>query len=126
MKASILSWGLVVGAALFDSYAAFVVKLKFNQLGKIDLSSLSSFLQYMTTFLKSPLLLSAIVTFCLAPGLWFLALNRLELSSAYPVLVGIHLLCVLLFGVGVLGEQLTVSKAIGTGLVFVAMYLFHR
>lgn len=126
MNSAILSWTLVVFAALFDSYAAFVVKLKFNELGKMDLSSVSSFLSYMTSFIKSPLLFTAILTFCLAPGLWFLALNRLELSSAYPVLVGLHLLCVLVFGVGVLGEELTVSKAIGTLLVFIAMYLFHR
>lgn len=126
LQSGYTAWALVFAAALCDSYAAFVVKMKFNELGKMDLSSWSSFFTYMLTFVKSPLLLTAITTFVAAPGLWFLALNRLELSSAYPVLVGLHLLFVLVFGVGLLGEQISTPKMIGTALIFVAMYLFYR
>ncbi len=121
-----LSWGLVVAAAFFDSYAAIVVKYKFNEMGRIDLSSWSSFWQYMFQFVQSPLLMSAIITFCAAPGLWFLALNRLDFSAAYPVLVGLHLLCAMICGASILGETITAQKIAGTILIFFAMYLFHK
>ena len=126
LQSGYTAWVLVFAAALCDSYAAFIVKLKFNELGKMDLSSWGSFFAYMLTFIKSPLLMTALTTFVAAPGLWFLALNRLELSSAYPVRVRLHLLFVLLFGVGLLGKQLSTTKMIGTGLIFFAMYLFNR
>jgi multidrug transporter EmrE-like cation transporter len=89
---------LIVLSALFDSYAAFVVKTKFNELGHIDFSSFSTFWDYMMQFIRNPKLLLAIIAFVAAPGLWFMALNRMDLSIGYPILVGFHLLFVLLFG----------------------------
>lgn len=126
MKPFFLTWGLVFLAALFDSYASLVVKIKFNELGHIDFSSSRNFFNYVLKFVKSPLLLSALITFVSAPALWFLALNRLDLSVGYPVLVAFHLIFILLFGVFFLNEGITTNKAIGTLLIFVSLYLFYK
>jgi multidrug transporter EmrE-like cation transporter len=120
-----MGWGLVTLSALFDSYAAYVVKGKFNELGRIDLSSWDTAGRYLLTFAKSPLLATAAVTFVLAPVLWFLALNRLDLSRAYPVLVGMHLVFVLILGVALLDEPMTLKKAIGTLLVLASLVFFR-
>jgi len=121
-----LSWGLIILSALFDSYAAFVVKWKFNQLGPMDLSSFGSVWAYLAKFVQSPLLMTAVVTFCLAPGLWFLALNRIELSVGYPTLVGFHLVFILIFGLFLLGEPLTMRKATGLFLILVSLYFLFK
>lgn len=126
MKAFLLTYGLIFFSALFDSYAAFIVKTKFNELGHLDFSSARGFFSYIFNLLKSPLLLSAVVAFVAAPGLWFLALNRLDLSIGYPILVGFHLLFVLIFGVFLLNEGITVNKMIGTGLVVASLYFFYK
>ncbi|MES2681005.1 MAG: EamA family transporter [Bacteroidota bacterium] len=126
MKAFLLTYGLIFCSALFDSYAAFIVKTKFNELGHLDFTSARSFFAYIFNLLKSPLLLSAVVAFVAAPGLWFLALNRLDLSVGYPILVGFHLLFVLIFGVFLLNEVLSVNKIIGTGLIFLSLYFFYK
>lgn len=126
MKGFLLTYGLIVCSALFDSYAAFIVKTKFNELGHLDFSSARSFFTYIFTLLKSPLLLSAVVAFVAAPGLWFLALNRLDLSVGYPILVGFHLLFVLIFGALLLNEGMTVNKFIGTGLILLSLYFFYK
>jgi multidrug transporter EmrE-like cation transporter len=126
MREFFLSWGLVFLSALFDSYAAFIVKTQFNKLGKIDFSSFANVLDYMITFFKNPVLLTAIATFVAAPGLWFVALNRLDLSIAYPVLVGFHLIFVLFLGIAFLGEGLNLNKTIGCGLVLLSLYFFYK
>ena len=118
-------WGLIVLSALFDSYAAFVVKLKFNQLGFIDFSS-SALPQYFLKLLQSPLFLSALAVFFLAPGIWFFALNRINLSLAYPTLVGFHLLFILIFGIFFLGETLNLQKAIGVGLIVLSLFFLFK
>ena len=126
MKNFILSWGLIVLSAFFDSYAAFVVKWKFNQLGAIDFSSAGNVGAYLGQFIRSPLLLTGVATFCLAPGLWFFALNRVELSVGYPMLVGFHLIFVLIFGIFFLSESFTFHKGIGVTLIFVSLYFLFK
>jgi multidrug transporter EmrE-like cation transporter len=121
-----ISWGLVVLSAVFDSYAAYVVKHKFNLQGEIDWSSIRSVIDYLWVFVKSPLLLTAVVTFVAAPALWFVALNRLDLSIAYPVLVSLHLLLVMFVGALLLGESFHPNKIIGTLLIFLSLYFFHK
>ena len=126
MKNFLLSWGLVFFSALFDSYAAFIVKRKFNQLGSIDFTSFHSFVKYISIFIKDPVLLTAVFTFVTAPALWFFALNRLHLSVAYPVLIALHLLFILFFGVFFLGELMTAKKMIGIALVVLSLFFFYK
>jgi hypothetical protein len=68
MREFFLSWGLVFLSALFDSYAAFIVKSQFNKLGKIEFSNFSIVLDYLITFFKNPILLTAIATFVSSPA----------------------------------------------------------
>ena len=121
-----ISWILIIFSALLDSYAAFVVKMKFNELGPMDFSSFSGFLHYMGAFVRSPLLVTGVLAFATAPALWFLALNRLELSVGYPALVGCHLLFIMIFGLYFLGEPVTANKLIGASLVMVSFYFLNR
>jgi multidrug transporter EmrE-like cation transporter len=66
------------------------------------------------------------VAFIAAPALWFIALNRLDLSIGYPILVGFHLLFVLIFGTWFLHETMTLNKMIGTVFVFLSLYFFYK
>lgn len=125
-KAFFLSWGLIILSALFDSYAAFVVKWKFNQMGPIDFNSTRHVFDYLSRFVQSPFLMTAVVTFCLAPGLWFFALNRVQLSVGYPTLVGFHLIFILIFGIFFLNEPLTARKATGVLLVLSSLYFLFK
>ena len=121
-----LSWLLIALSALFDSYAAFVVKSKFNELGPIDFSSLGQVASYLHAFVRSPQLLSAVMAFVAAPALWFFALNRMNLSVGYPALVAFHLLFVLFFGIFFLAEHISLKRGIGILLVLVSLYFLHE
>ena len=89
---------LFIMSALLDSIAAFIVKNEFNKLGPMDHSSIGTMVSYLISFFKSPILILGIIAFVSAPGLWFLALNKIDLSIGYPVLVGFHLIFVFIFG----------------------------
>ena len=121
-----VSLALIILSALFDSYAAFVVKLKFNELGPMDFTSFGNFFTYLLKLASSPLFLSGLVTFILAPGIWFFALNRVDLSVGYPTLVGFHLIFVLIFGVFFLGEAFTLRKGVSVSLILFSLYLLFK
>lgn len=125
MNKVIYGGGLIFLSALLDSYAAFVVKTQFNKMGGINYSSFSSFFNYIYEFFKSPFLLTGLVAFVCAPGIWFLALNRIDLSIGYPILVVFHLIFILFFGVFFLNEFFTLKKLIGTILIITSLYFFY-
>ena len=126
MKLSTLSWILVILSALFDSYASFIVKSQMNLVGKMEYNSLRSILSYLWNFFQSPLLFTALLTFLLAPVLWFFSLNHLNLSSAYPILISFHLLFVLIFGFAFLEEEFTINKIVGIFLLIISIILLHN
>jgi multidrug transporter EmrE-like cation transporter len=126
MKSFIFSWGIIFLSALCDSYAAYVVKFKFNELGKFSFNSFASFSEYFLKFFGSPLLISGIVAFAFAPALWFIALNRIDLSVGYPVLVVFHLIFVMLTGQFLLGESINIYKIIGTILILLSLFFFYK
>ncbi|MFN9800241.1 MAG: hypothetical protein ACK54P_09525 [Bacteroidota bacterium] len=126
LKTFFLTWGLIILSAFFDSYAAYVVKTKFNELGHIQFTSFRAVWDYMIQFIRTTNIALAVIGFVAAPGLWFLALNRVELSIGYPTLVGFHLLFVLAFGIFALDETFTPNKAIGMALVLASLYFFYK
>lgn len=111
------SWGFIILSALCDSFAAFIVKSRFNELGKINYGSIGSIISYLSNFVRSPILLLAVISFVIAPVLWFFALNRVEVSVGYPALVVFHLIFITFFALVFLGEALTFPKIIGMLLI---------
>ena len=119
-------WVLIILSALFDTYASYVVKYKFNELGEIKLNSFSSFFSYAKVLIQSPFFLSAVVVFILAPFLWFIALNKIQLSIGYPALVCFHLLFVYLISYFLLNELFNIYKVIGAIFLLLSIFLFYK
>lgn len=126
MKDFFLSWGLIFIASLCNSYASFVVKLRFNQLGKMELRSITKIVVYLLKFLKSPLVISAVITFLLSPIFWFAALNKIELSVAIPVQFSMHLLLVLTFSTLLLKEKVNFQKVAGVLCLAISLYFLYK
>lgn len=126
MIKSLLPWFLIFLAALFDSYASYVVKYKFNEMGDIKLNSFSSIFSYLRPLMLSPFFLSGIFLFILAPFLWFFALNKIDLSVGYPVLVTFHLIFVYLISFLLLNENFNWYKLSGAMLLTISIFLFYK
>lgn len=118
-------WILVLCSACFDSYAAIVVKRQLNLVPAPQWTSLRSIIEFCWRMISSPELLVGLTLFVSAPALWFLALQRLPLTTAYPVLVAIHLLLVLFGGWYVLSEQVSPAKAVSCLLLIASIILMY-
>lgn len=82
-------------------------------------------LGFVFALLFQPWVLSAVAATFIAGLAWMLALTRFELSFAYPWM-GLNYLIVLLVGVAAFGEQLSVAKVVGTGLVVAGLIVLAR
>jgi multidrug transporter EmrE-like cation transporter len=125
MRQFLAGWGMIFISALCDSLTAFIVKRRFNELGPMDLGSVAAVVGYGLTFLRSPLVVFALVIFFLAPALWFVALNRIDLSVGYPALVGFHLLFICFLGVLFLGEPMTARKLFAVVMILASIVLLY-
>ena len=120
------SYGLIILSAFLDSFAAYVVKVRFGQVERIDFSSVKAFLKWMLIFLENPLMILALIGFVIAPGLWFLALNKIQLSVGYLFLVAFHVAFIMILSVGYLGEPLTIRKTIAALLLLMSIFLVYE
>ncbi|OFY71339.1 MAG: hypothetical protein A3G23_04060 [Bacteroidetes bacterium RIFCSPLOWO2_12_FULL_37_12] len=116
-------WGLVILSGILDSSAIILIKKSLNRFGKIPLESVGLTFDYLIDFLKSPISLAGILFYLCSPFIWFLALSRLEVSKAYPVLVSIHLVLSFLLAVMFLDEKLTLIKMIALFMILTGAIL---
>ncbi|WP_395827979.1 hypothetical protein [Elstera sp.] len=72
-----------------------------------------------------PLLLAAIVYFA-GLGVWTVALARNELSTAYPIGIGLSLFSATLGGHWAFGEALSLGKVAGGGFILLGAFLISR
>ncbi len=120
------SYGLIILSAFLDSFAAYMVKARFGQVDRIDFSGVKAFLRWMLIFLESPMMILALIGFVIAPGLWFLALNKIQLSVGYLFLVAFHVAFIMILSVGYLGEPLTIRKTFAALLLLMSIFLVYE
>ena len=72
-----------------------------------------------------PLLVAALVYFA-GLGLWTVALARNELSTAYPIGIGLSLFSATLGGHWAFGEALSLGKIAGGGFILLGAFLISR
>ncbi len=126
MKNFILSWGMLIVSVLFNVYGVFVIKLKLNELGAIKLDSLKTTLSYFLILMKSPLVISGVILFFIAPFVFVIALSRMDIVVAYPIQIGLNFLFLVLLALIFLGEKITVYKFIGIFFIFIGMYFLSK
>jgi multidrug transporter EmrE-like cation transporter len=126
MNKFLLSWGMVIGYVVLNSFGALIIKYKINAIGEVQLGSLKSFVNYFMVLLKSPLIICGILSIFISAFVWMTALSRLQISLAYPVAVGLNFFVVVTVALIFLKEQLSVEKVIGIVLIFISIYLLTR
>jgi len=126
MKEWFLSWGALICSVLFNVYGIFVIKLRLNDLGPIRCDSFRNMFSYFLELMKSPLVVSGLIFFFIAPFLFAVALSRLEITAAYPAQIGLNFLFLFVLALLVLGEQFTLMKGAGIFLVALGVYFLQR
>ena len=120
------TWGLIFFAAVMDVIGAFVVKEKINQLGSVNYGSFYNVIEYLMNLAKFPTVWFGTFLILTAPLPYALALSRMELSTAYPVIVTLNALLLIPIAVIFLNESLTLYKILGFIIIIVGLYFIHK
>lgn len=111
-----LAWNLVFAAAVNNCVAGLL--LKQSRLSVPDGGFISLIL--------SPWLIAAMVFYGINVVLFAKALDRLEVSAAYPVLAGLGFGLIVVFSRWLFGERLELNQLLGVGLILVGIVLVAR
>ncbi len=117
---------MLIASVVFNALGVFIVKLRLNQLGALNLSSVKVVLSYVVTFIQAPAVVIGLVLFFVSPFLFAVALSRMEITVAFPVQLGLNFLLVLLLAVLFLGEHLTAVKLFGIAAIVLGIILLNR
>ena len=109
-------YGLIAGCLVFTVYGQMVLKWRMDQLGALPEGGMWVVLRHLVGLIFDPVILSSFVAAFFASLAWMAAMTKFELSYAYPF-TSLNFVAVLVLSVWLLGESLTLSKAIGIGLI---------
>ncbi len=93
----------------------FLLKWRMDQVGPLP-AGVPAAARFLIGLLVDPFVLASFFSGFLAALAWMATLTRFELSDAYPF-TSLSFVVVFAVGVLVLGETLTLSKAVGVGLI---------
>ena len=120
------SWFLIFFSSFCEAFSATIVKLRHNELGHVSFTDMGELARFTFDFFQDPWLILAGIAFVLSPICWFIALNRVQLSIGYPVLVVFHVIFIIYFSSFMLDENFDYNKMIGFGLMLVSLYCFRK
>jgi len=121
---SAVSFALVLSGVLLNAAAQLLLKAGTNAIGHFDFS-VANALPIGLKVAAQPFILGGLACYAVSVVVWILALSRVEVSVAYPMLsIGYVVNAVaayLLFG-----EAVTVQRLVGIGIIVVGVYIVAR
>lgn len=113
---------LVLVSVSISATAQTVLKLGVS---KAKILPEASIIEKLLAFFMQPYVLLGFALYGTGALMWLFALRSLPVSLAYPF-VSMAFIMVLLSGVFVLGESLTLPKMLGTGLIIAGLITLGR
>ena len=107
-------------------YASTILKYCINNLGKLELNSTGDYFDFYLQILKSPLAWTSFIGFALSTVFWAMALEKFEVSTAFPIATSISFVIITITGSIFLGEAITLSKITGIVLAMAAVYFLTK
>ncbi len=121
-----LSWGMLLMGVLANVAGIYLVKMRMNELGGIQVSSVKVVVDYFLMFIRSPLATLGVVLFLLAPLPYAIAVSRMELSVAYPLSIALSCLILAPLTIIFFGEALTLNKAVAIVMIIASLYFLYK
>lgn len=121
----LLSLSLILVDVLLSVAGQLSLKVGVMQIGVAGAAALVDPLGLALRVLTTPLLLAAVAMYILALSAWLVALSRLSLSFAYPLLSLIYVLIPIAAWL-LLGEQVPLLRWLGIGVTLAGIGLVGR
>lgn len=121
---SALSFALLMAAIVLSTLGQVLLKAGTNAIGPFAFT-LENLLPVGTRFALEPRVLGGIGCYVVSLVAWLMALSRVEVSVAYPMVsIGFALNALLAWWL--LGEAVTPMRMLGIGVIIVGVYLVAR
>lgn len=113
---------IILTGVLLNAIAQLCLKAGTQKTGAIHLNNL---VDVFWQIALNPMILSGLFCYVLSVGLWIMALSRVDVSYAYPMLsLGYVVNAVAAYFL--FGEQLSMTRVAGIGVIILGVYLISR
>ena len=116
-----VSFFVLAAAIVLNALANILIKVGMSRVGES-----ANMMQLMKKALSEPALFLGVLSFALALAAYSVVLTRLNLSVAYPIMVSMGLVIVVLASYFLLHEVITPFQIIGFLLIIAGVWLVAR
>ena len=121
---SALSFALILAGVLLNAIAQLLLKAGTNAVGQFEFSS-ANMVPIGMKLAFQPFILGGIVCYVVSLVVWIMALSRVEVSIAYPMLsIGYVVNAVAAWYL--FGEAVTPMRLVGIGIIVIGVYIVAR
>jgi len=121
---SALAFALVLFGVLLNAAAQLLLKAGTNAIGTFEFSA-ANVVPIGWKVATQPYILGGLVCYVVSVAVWILALSRVEVSVAYPML-SIGYVVNALAAYALFGEAVGPQRLVGIGVIIVGVYLVAR
>ena len=121
---NLATFGVILAGVLLNAGAQLLLKAGTRSLGVIGAGS-AGLLDTMQGVAFQPHIVAGLTCYVLSVGIWIVALSRVEVSLAYPML-SIGYVVNALAAWWLLGEALTPMRLLGIGIILVGVAVLAR
>ncbi len=121
---SAISFALVMTGVLLNAAAQLLLKAGTNSVGTFDFSLANAF-PVGWKLATEPHIVGGLSCYVVSVVVWIMALSRVEVSIAYPML-SVGYVVNALAAWYLFGEAVTTSRLVGIGIIIVGVYVVAR
>ena len=119
-----ISFGLVLFGVLLNAAAQLLLKAGTNAVGHFAFDK-TNILPVGWQLATEPHILGGLTCYVVSVVVWIMALSRVEVSIAYPML-SIGYVVNALAAWYLFGEAVTISRIVGIGIIIIGVYVVSR
>lgn len=121
---NLTTFGIVMAGVLLNAGAQLLLKAGAKSLGVLSLAG-SSLPGMVLDAAMQPYIIIGLACYVLSAGLWIVALSRVDVTVAYPMLsIGYVVTAILAWQL--FGEALTAGRLAGMGIILVGVVVLAR
>lgn len=121
---SAVSWVLILAGVLLNACAQLLLKAGTNSVGTFAFNA-DNLLPVGIKLATEPHILGGLTCYVISVVVWIMALSRVEVSLAYPML-SIGYVVNALAAWWLFGEALTLERLVGIGVIIFGVFLLAR
>lgn len=121
---SAISFSLVVAGVLLNAAAQLLLKAGTNAVGRFEFSAANA-LPVGLRLAAEPHILAGLACYVVSVAVWIMALSRVEVSIAYPML-SIGYVVNAIAAYYLFGEAVTPMRLLGIGIIVLGVFIVAR